>query len=186
MGTWQQEVLALIGAKWTAAGTRALTLWAQSEGMTPSYHNPLATTLGGYGGHSINSAGVQSYPTWPQGERATAATLGASYYVGIVAALKAGNTLYRIWAAINASPWCNGCQKGHYPIALWNVLGKSTPGGPPPPPPPPVTAAQQRTTAITLAQRSSFDTALHNWVMEWTPALYQLAADVAGLAKTLG
>lgn len=119
-------MLAGIGARYTAAGTHALTLWAASEGMTPSYHNPLATTLGGYGGHSINSAGVQSYPSWTTGVRATVASLGQSYYTNIVAAFRAGNTLTRIFTAINHSPWCGGCQNGHYPVALWEALGKPT------------------------------------------------------------
>lgn len=134
-GDWRYGVLHALGAPDTAVNLDALSWWAESEGTPASWNNWLATTLGGYGGRDVNSAGVKAYPTLDDGIAATAATLRGGAYFRVVDALKAGNSLTAIWDAVNASPWCYGCQAGHYPVVLYDHLGSK----PPPPPPPPHT-----------------------------------------------
>lgn len=135
-GDWRYGVLAALGAPDTPANLDALGWWAQSEGTPSWWHNWLATTQPGYGGTDVNSAGVKAYPTLDDGIAATVATLSGSAYSRVVQALRAGNSLTAIFDAVNASPWCYGCQAGHYPVVLYDHLGTSLPagGGKPPPP----------------------------------------------------
>lgn len=171
---WQWRVLAGIGAPITAVNTHAMILWHESDLNAPgtAWHNPLSTSWALPGSSTMNKTGVQSYPSWTTGVRATILTLGQTYYVTVVAALRAGNTLGAIWRAINASPWCGGCQHGHYPIAMWNALGQpsggggglvGTAGGP---------AGAAPATAGDLAQLYDMWAALHNWVQTESTAMY--------------
>lgn len=114
-------MLAGIGAPETSPNLQALTLWAQSEGMPAWENNWLATTLTGYGGYVVNGVGVKAYPTDPDGVGATVASLLLPAYAGVVNAFRANLGLVAIWEAVNQSPWCGGCQSGHYPVALWQA-----------------------------------------------------------------
>lgn len=140
---WALAVLAALGATSNGDNALALDLWAQSEGAPGWRHNWLNTTLSGYGGVSVNSVGVKAYPTFAAGVKATAATLSQSNMSGIRYALVSGLDIQVIYSAINASPWCGGCQGGHYPVVLYNYLrglgqfpGTSVVAGTRPPPPP--------------------------------------------------
>lgn len=126
-GDWRYGVLAALGAPDTAVNLDALDWWAQSEGTPSWWNNWLATTEPGYGGRDVNSYGVKAYPTLDDGIAATAATLRGSAYFRVVQALRSGNSLTAIFDAVNASPWCYGCQAGHYPVALYNHLGRPAP-----------------------------------------------------------
>lgn len=112
-------VLAGLGAPASSSNLTALALWAQSEGTPAGWHNWLATTKTGFGGHVVNGAGVKAYPSTSDGVAATVATLRLSYYTGVVAALRGDQGYRAVWGAINSSPWCRGCQGGHYPAALY-------------------------------------------------------------------
>lgn len=105
----------------------ALIWWAQSEGTPKRWHNPLATTFACCGGKDVNSAGVKGYPTVEAGATATARTLRLDYYKDVVRELRRGNSYVALWKAINASPWCKGCQKGRYPVVLYQNLGAAAP-----------------------------------------------------------
>lgn len=132
---WPALLLAAIGAPRESTSEDALLWWAQSEGMPPSANNWLATTEPGFGGTVYNSAGVRAYPTEADGIAATKATLENGSYAPILAAFRGRHSLAAIWEAVNASPWCSGCQGGKYPVVLYDNLGGSH--APPPPPPPP-------------------------------------------------
>lgn len=130
-GSWQQLLLAALRAPFSQLTDDALTWWAESEGTPPSWNNWLATTLNGYGGVSVNSAGVKRYPSVADGVAATAATLYGGAYVNVVRTFREGSSLENIWSAINSSPWCAHCQGGLYPVVLFRNLGAtpSTGGG---------------------------------------------------------
>lgn len=119
---WVLAVLRRLGGSNNGDNALALSLWAQSEGAPDWRHNWLNTTLNGYGGTSINSVGVKAYPTFSAGVKATAATLSQGNMSGIKYALVSGLDIDVIYQAINASPWCGGCQGGKYPIILHNYL----------------------------------------------------------------
>lgn len=124
--SWQADVLNGIGAPVTATGVRALTLWAGSEGMPAWENNWLATTEPGFTGTPINATGVRAYPTEPKGVAATVATLDGLSYAAVVDAFKNGGQLVSVWSAVNSSPWCSGCQSGHYPVQLWQAAQSTT------------------------------------------------------------
>lgn len=111
-----------IGGPYSASTLQALLLWAQSEGVPASWNNPLATTLSGYGGTDVNSAGVKAYPTEQDGIDATYATLQGSSYAAVRSAIRNNDSWSDIWSAVNASPWCGGCQSGLYPVALYDAI----------------------------------------------------------------
>lgn len=129
--SWESDLLAAMGAPANNVTVTALQLWAQSEGTPDSWNNWLATTLNCCGCSPVNSAGVCAYPTESDGVSATWQTLQGGAYGDVVAAFQAGTSLASIWSAINASPWCSGCQNGDYPIALYDYLQGKT--GPPAP-----------------------------------------------------
>jgi len=138
-----------IGGPYNANTLDALLLWAESEGTPDSWNNPLATTLDCCGGTDVNSDGVKSYPTVNDGTSATWQTLQGSAYSAVVKAIRDNASWSDIWSAINASPWCSGCQNGLYPVALYDAIkagghipapapggggGGGTPGAPAEPP----------------------------------------------------
>lgn len=107
----------------TTANLEAFSLWAQSEGMPANAHNWLAIST------YTKGASAPPYPysepfydTIWDGASATAQFLTGSNYDAVRLAFQDGNSLLNTYAAINASPWCAGCQTGHYPIALWDYL----------------------------------------------------------------
>lgn len=119
---WRALVLDQLGAPTSDDNVRALQLWHQSEGTPEDWNNWLATTIDGHGGRIVNSAGVKQYPTVEDGVAATVATLRLSYYDLVVKHLQTGAALVDIFSAINQSPWCGGCQGGHYPLVLWEFV----------------------------------------------------------------
>lgn len=147
-GDWRVGLLEALGAPVNNLNVDALEWWAASEGMPDWENNWLATTIGGYGGVVVNSAGVKRYPTVADGVAATAATLAYGAYANVVRALRTGTSLEEIWSAINSSPWCSRCQNGLYPVVLFDNLHAVPPPGPPPnytaPPPAPPAPGQDR------------------------------------------
>jgi len=121
--SWETDLLAKMGASTSSpSNVTSLQLWAQSEGVPDSWNNWLATTQDGYGGINVNSDGVKAYPTESDGVAATWATLQDAAYKNVVSAFRQNQGEQEIWDAINASPWCGGCQSGHYPVALYDYL----------------------------------------------------------------
>ena len=124
--TWEADLLAGIGAPASDDNVLVCDLWAASEG-TLAHNNPFAVS-GHFRGATTCLAQcgtaneVMAYDTLEHGVEATWAFLGGSYYSGIVGAFRADAGPAALYAAINTSPWCSGCQGGHYPIALWNYL----------------------------------------------------------------
>jgi hypothetical protein len=135
--SWETDFLAGIGAPATQTNIQACDLWAQSEG-TLWANNPFACS-GRYQGATrcIAQCGTTSevwaYDTIDHGVAATVSFIHGSYYGKVIAAFQTDAGLLAIWQAINASPWCAGCQDGKYPIDLYNACH----GGPTPPPPAP-------------------------------------------------
>lgn len=119
---WINAVLAGLGANPNGDNDLALALWAQAEGAPDWRHNWLNTTMPGYGGYSVNSAGVRAYPTFQAGVRATVATLRQPIMSGVAYALTSNVDIGVIYEAINKSPWCAHCQGGHYPVTIYNYL----------------------------------------------------------------
>jgi len=131
MADWRALLLSKMGAPNNNVTSLALYYWAASEGMPAWENNWLATTLSCCGGHSVNSVGVKAYPTVADGVQATWQTLEFGAYSSVVSTFRQGKSLTAIYDAINGSPWCGGCQNGHYPVALYDYLtGRG--GGPPP------------------------------------------------------
>lgn len=119
---WRGLLLEAISAPLSELNVSALQWWAESEGMPAWENNWLATTIDGFGGRVVNSAGVKAYPSVQEGVAATAATLRYGAYRNVVAAFQAGQSLVDIWSAINSSPWCSRCQNGLYPVVLFDNL----------------------------------------------------------------
>lgn len=128
---WAEDILYALDAPRSADNVLALHLWAQSEGMPAWENNWLATTEPGFGGHSVNSAGVQAYPSESAGVAAIVANLSIPGYgyPRILDALRGDKGLVAIADAVNLSEWCKGCQNGEYPIALWQHIGGTLPAG---------------------------------------------------------
>ena len=109
--TWAVALLTATRLPLTACNVAAVTDWENAEGgnwANSAAANPLNTTLPEPGSHSINSAGVQAYPSWPVGFTATVATLNNGDYPGILGALRAGDNAQAVAAAVGASPWGTG------------------------------------------------------------------------------
>jgi len=123
--SWEYWTLLALRAPTSITNLQALNLWARSEGVPAKQNNPLAL------GDSVKTEGNQpTYPTPKAAGSAIAAQLlngDASFGYGkIVAALRSpDSTLEDIWRAVNESKWCNGCQAGTYPTALYAARGQS-------------------------------------------------------------
>ena len=125
--TWYDDVIDALGLSITEDRAQVLALWARSEGMPADAFNWLAATDKRPGSTSYNSAGVQQYPSYNVGVQVVVDKLSSALYAPILDGLKANDAL-RTYDAINASPWCHGCQGGHYPIALHDWLQAGRPG----------------------------------------------------------
>ncbi len=104
-------LLETLGDPLTPQNTGAIVSWAQAEGGAwsgPAKYNPLNTTRRMPGSYSINGAGVQAYTSWPEGLDATAQTLQAGAYGGILSALKAGTSEQAVERAVASSIWGTG------------------------------------------------------------------------------
>ena len=129
--TWQAYFLGLISAPASPNSVRVCDLWASSEGVLAD-NNPFACS-GKYPGatHCIAQCGTSSevwaYDTIEHGCEANAAFLGGSYYTAVVGAFRADAGEQALYDAINASPWCSGCQGGHYPVDLYDWLQNQHP-----------------------------------------------------------
>jgi hypothetical protein len=104
-----------------AASVRILLAWQACENTPPTWHNPLATTLGAPGSVPVNRVGVQAYPTEAAGIAATVATLQNGFYPGLVAALRTGSVPAFLAAAAEIRTW------GTKPSCLAGRLGQSGP-----------------------------------------------------------
>jgi len=102
---WARALLAAGGWPVTGCNTGAIQAWERAEGSTPSWHNPLDTTLREPGSRSVNSVGVQAYPSVQEGLAATVATLRGGQYGPVLAALAARNDAQAVADAVAASPW---------------------------------------------------------------------------------
>jgi hypothetical protein len=123
---WEYGLLSALGAPASTNNLTALNLWAQSEGSVTN--NALATSGRGAGASTCvaqcgSSSPIYEYDNVGDGVAQMARFLGGSYYTGIVRAFQQDAGLSAIYSAINASPWCKGCQNGQYPIALSNAVG---------------------------------------------------------------
>jgi cell wall-associated NlpC family hydrolase len=139
--SWEAALLEAIGAPVNATNLTALALWTQAEGTSGS-NNPLAVGGTGPGATSClaqcgSSTPIMAYDTMADGIAQTAKDLQSPSfgYPAIVTAFQSTTDnnsqpsqqgLATIWASINASSWCSGCDGGTYPNTLHNVLG-STP-----------------------------------------------------------
>jgi hypothetical protein len=87
----------------------AVVAWEAAEGghyANAAHFNPLNTTLREPGSTSIGGpAGVQAYISWAAGLEATAATLKASAYAPIRAALAQSSPVVLTLKAIDSTPW---------------------------------------------------------------------------------
>jgi len=99
-GGWAATLLATGGLPVTSSNVAFLAGWQQREGQwgasgqyaAVAQHNPLNTTLSGYGGSPLpGTVGIQSYPSWSAGIAATLKTLAG--YPDIIAALKSGSAM---------------------------------------------------------------------------------------------
>lgn len=131
-GAFWNALLVRLGAPITDINLAALSAWARAEGMRQSTWNPLATTEPFPGAVPLagNPDGVKSYPDSGAGVEATARTLLLPAYVKVVAALRKGNSIASIWAAVNASPWCAGCDGGDYPATVKALIDQGISGAP--------------------------------------------------------
>lgn len=142
-GDWRVGLLNALGAPVTDGNLKALAYWHQSEGTAAATNNPLAISDGanryphaGCLAQCGGSSPIYAFPDQATGVAATAHFLQGSYYTRVVEAFKSNAGMGAIFAAINASPWCAGCQSGHYPVALYNAVGNPNapdpgPGGKP-------------------------------------------------------
>jgi len=132
MADWVSLTLQYLGATETSTNRVALEEWAQSEGMPASAHNPLAASDHISGWQPTPGYSEPTYPSDDAAARLYATKFQSAQYVKIGFTLELGNDLNAIYDAINQSPWCSGCQGGHYPIVIYNTLhGTTTPVAPP-------------------------------------------------------
>lgn len=116
------QVLAGIGAPASEGNLAALASWMNGE-STAAVFNPFATTWGlnDDDADNYNSVGVQNYPDFATGVRATVSTLSLSFYDQITAALRSGSTPSELVDLVVASPW--GTQGFGDPTGLETLLG---------------------------------------------------------------
>jgi hypothetical protein len=112
---WIKSLLSALSAPDTAANESSLTNWIARETPWPpvSANNPLNTTQVMGGSHSVNSVGVQAYPSASVGITATVTTLENGFYPAIVAALRAGTGLA-------------GCGPWNSELSSWSGGGYSS------------------------------------------------------------
>ena len=106
--SWAAALLTAGGWPRTSCNVSAITAWERAEGghwANTARFNPLNTTQPEPGSWSMNSAGVQAYPSWRSGFAATLATLGNGHYPAILSALSAGTSARAVADAVAASPW---------------------------------------------------------------------------------
>jgi hypothetical protein len=130
--SWETDILNGLGAPGSGNNVQKLDAWNACEGNKAGasglpINNPFNTTYSGFGGVSVNSAGVKSYPNWASGLSATLATLRSSYYTAIVANLTGDGTGSQFAGAVGASPW--GTSGSCIARVMGTVVGGGDPGG---------------------------------------------------------
>jgi hypothetical protein len=106
--SWALALLAAEGWPRTSCNIAAITAWEGAEGghwANAARFNPLDTTMPEPGSWPMNGAGVQAYPSWAEGFRATLTTLANGNYGGILVALSAWDSAQAVADAVAASPW---------------------------------------------------------------------------------
>jgi hypothetical protein len=130
---WRRLLLDKIDAPANQTNLTALGAWAASEGMPIFTNNPLAATTSAPGATPYPKAPiVKVYLSVEQAADVYAGMLNSSLYRPIRDALRASEDYQAIFEAINASPWCGGCQGGKYPIGLWSIVFGNVSPQPPP------------------------------------------------------
>ena len=109
--SWAAALLSAGGWPQTACNLGAITAWETAEGgnwENSAAANPLDTTQPESGSWVINSDGVQAYPSWAEGFRATLTTLGYAPYGGIRWPWRRGTALRPSPMPSPAPPWGTG------------------------------------------------------------------------------
>jgi hypothetical protein len=128
---WEYDFLNGLGAPLTDNNLKGLNWWAQSEG-TASENNPLAIS-GKHAGATKclaqcgSGSPIYAYDTEADGVAANVAFLKANSYANVVTAFVKDQGPAALWAAVNNSGWCKGCQAGKYPSVLYAALGSDPP-----------------------------------------------------------
>ena len=138
MADWRSFLLDHIDAPVTTRSLRALDLWARSESVAVSQHNPLGAgewdfTQGRWSGDRF----LDFYPNVAVAFQVYARILKAPEFVQVAAAFRSRANLEHLFQAINLSPWREtGYQSGHYPVLLYReavqpILEATAPPVPP-------------------------------------------------------
>ena len=109
--TWATTFLAAIPEPVTGCNIGFVQAWERAEGgnwENAAVANPLDTTEREPGSWSMNSVGVQAYPSWQEGLQATVTTIRNGNYQGILSALAAGDDPQGAADAVASSPWGTG------------------------------------------------------------------------------
>ena len=120
---WIVALQKAIGGPMNSIVVEAYEDWAASEGMANYANNPLAAT-DAYPGSTPYppSPTVQVYPSLAALVDVYKRKFESATYAAVGKAFEQGSSLEAIYEAINASPWCGGCQGGHYPVDLYNAV----------------------------------------------------------------
>ena len=120
---WVRWFLEELRAPVTGRNRMTMVCWIQSEG-SPFDWNPLATTLRMPGSVTMNSHGVQAYPSFDTGLDASIRTINEPQYERIVRRLRRNAWPSRTHRAIAKSPWgtdgdllgrvLSSAKDGHY------------------------------------------------------------------------
>lgn len=107
---WIQDLLFGLGSPLTTNNVQKLEAWNACEGNAAGQsglpiNNPFNTTLAGYGGVSVNSAGVKDYPSWQNGATATVYTIRLPAYAAILSNLRSDGTQSDFASAVGGSGW---------------------------------------------------------------------------------
>jgi hypothetical protein len=114
--SWATTFLAAIPEPVTGCNIGFVTAWEAAEGgnwNNAARYNPINTTEREPGSWSMNSVGVQAYPSWQEGMQATVTTIRNGNYQGILDALAAGDSAQAAANAVGASPWGTGYFTAH-------------------------------------------------------------------------
>ena len=123
---WATDFLNGIGAPLSDTNYQALLLWEQAEGGVPQ-NNPLNASGQGAGATSCiaqcgSSSPIYAYDTIANGVAHDVQFLQNNNYAGVIGTFQQNAGLGAIWAAINQSGWCRGCNGGKYPSTLYDAL----------------------------------------------------------------
>lgn len=104
VGKWTVWFLSAAHLPDTACDRAAVDGWQAAEDTYAKFRNPLDTERVLPGSWRINDTGngtgVQEYPTWAEGMKATVITLYNGHYPRIIAALRAGNNAQAVANAV--------------------------------------------------------------------------------------